>query len=74
MNGYENIPTTPCTFQQAPRVDRPPQTFSYATLGSLPATQWQRLTWLEGWSATTGSKRVLWLGWLSEAFDHDDLC
>jgi hypothetical protein len=29
-------------FEQAPRVDRPPPTLCFATLGSLPATQEQR--------------------------------
>ena len=29
-------------FEQAPRVDRPPSSLSYATPGSLPATQGQR--------------------------------
>jgi len=28
--------------EQAPGVDRPPSSLSYATLGSLPATQGQR--------------------------------
>jgi len=31
-------------FEQAPRVDRPPSSFSYAAQGSLPATQGQRWT------------------------------
>ena len=29
-------------FEHAPRVDRPPSSLSYATPGSLPATQGQR--------------------------------
>ena len=29
-------------FEQAPRVDRPPLSLSYATPGPLPATQGQR--------------------------------
>ena len=30
------------SIQQTPRVDRPPATLGYASLGSLPATQGQR--------------------------------
>jgi hypothetical protein len=41
-NGLQSFPGGKRHFEQAPRVDRPPPTLSYATPGSLPATQGQR--------------------------------
>ena len=44
-------------FEQAPRVDGPPQYLSYATTSSMPATQGQRSK--DVWSLAGASKAAL---------------